>query len=469
MPGNPMHDAAGSGLAQSATLDGGVYRVNGATVRSDLPETPETPEALQTLQTPTSIGRRRRSIAGERLAQLRAHPWITGGVIVVVLAGAGVGIYFGTRGTSTTTATTTTTVQTVSTGTIKQSVSATGTLAPAHEESLSFSTSGQVTSVKVKVGDTVKKGQTLATIESASLASAVAQARATVASDQARVDADDSASSTQLAADKAALKAAKNQLASAKAQLAAAIMKSPIDGAVAEVNIATGDSLSGGSSGANSGSGSTGSPTANSSSSSSSTAQILVISTNAWIANAAVDATSVGLIKTGNQAQLTVSGSDSTVYGTIASVGLVSSSSSGTASYPVVVDVTGSPTGLHDGASVTASLIYKQLSDVVVISAAALHQDASGQYVEKQVNGKAVRTAVKVGIVSGNQVQITSGLAAGDKVIVTQVQRPNVSSTSRGGTGNGGNEGFPGGGNFPGGFPGGGTGGGFPGGGGFGG
>jgi multidrug efflux pump subunit AcrA (membrane-fusion protein) len=382
---------------------------------------------------------------------------------VVVLAGVGVGIYFGTRGPAATAALTTTTVQTVSTGTIKQTVSASGTLAPAHQENLSFPTSGQVTSVKVKVGDTVKKGQTLATIESASLKSSVAQAKATVASEQAKVDDDDNASSTQLAADKAALKAAKNQLASAKTQLAAATMKSPIDGAVGEVNISTGDSISGNSSSSSSsGSNSGGLPTSSSSSSSSS-AQILVISTNAWVVNATVDATSVGLIKAGNQAELTISGSTESVYGTISSIGLVSSSSSNTASYPVVVAVTGSPTGLHDGASVTTSLIYKQLSNVVVISAAALHVDAKGQYVEKQVNGKNVRTSVTVGVQSGAQVQITSGLAAGDKIVVTQVQRPNVSSTGRGGTGTGGN--FPGG-NFPGGgFPGGG----FPGGGGFGG
>jgi membrane fusion protein, macrolide-specific efflux system len=339
--------------------------------------------------------------------------------------------------------------------------------------------SGEVTAVSVSAGQRVKKGQTLATIDAASLAVDVAQAEATVANDEAKVDADatDGASDTQVAADDAALTAAKNQLASAKSQLAQATMTAPIDGVVAEVNLTVGQTVSGSSSSSGSGSGSgSGSASgsggsgsgataglgATSSGSSSSSAQILVISTDSWIVNATVDATSVGLIHKGNQAQLTVTGAAATVYGTIASVGLVSSSSSGTASYPVVVDVTGSPAGLHDGAGVTATLIYKQLGNVVVIPSTALHRDTTGQYVERSVNGKAVRTPVQVGISSLGQVQITSGLAAGDQIIVPQLAavRGTGGATTNRGTGTrapGGQ--FPGG-QFPGGqfqLPGGGT------------
>jgi membrane fusion protein, macrolide-specific efflux system len=403
--------------------------------------------------------------------RLRAHPRWTAVGTLVVLGGAGIGGYAAFRGGGAAAAAASTTVQTLSTGTIRQSVSATGTLAPAKQESLSFPVSGEVTAVSVSAGQRVKKGQTLATIDAASLAVDVAQAEATVANDEAKVDADatDGASDTQVAADDAALTAAKNQLASAKSQLAQATMTAPIDGVVAEVNLTVGQTVSGSSSSSGSGSGSasgsggsgsgaTAGLGATSSGSSSSSAQILVISTDSWIVNATVDATSVGLIHKGNQAQLTVTGAAATVYGTIASVGLVSSSSSGTASYPVVVDVTGSPAGLHDGAGVTATLIYKQLGNVVVIPSTALHRDTTGQYVERSVNGKAVRTPVQVGISSLGQVQITSGLAAGDQIIVPQLAavRGTGGATTNRGTGTrapGGQ--FPGG-QFPGGqFPGG--------------
>jgi multidrug efflux pump subunit AcrA (membrane-fusion protein) len=190
---------------------------------------------------------------------------------------------------------------------------------------------------------------------------------------------------------------------------------------------------------------------------------VLVISANTWVVDASVDATSVGLIKTGEQAQLAVDGASGTLYGTIASIGLVSSSSSGTASYPVVIDVTGTQTGLHDGASVTATLIYKQLTNVVVVPALALHRSTNGTYVNKVVNGKTARTPVTVGLDSGGQVQITKGLAAGDKIAIQQTTAGTGTSRTGTGTSNrgtfprgnfpGGGGNFPaGGGNFPGGF-----------------
>jgi len=388
------------------------------------------------------------------LRRARVHPWLTGTTAAVLAAGVAVAVYFGTKS-DPAAAQATTTTEIVSTGTIRQSVSASGTLAPADEQSLDFAVSGTVTHVDAKQGQRVRKGQVLATVDSAALASSVASARATVANAKAKVDDDatNDASDTQTAADKASLKAARNQLASAKDQLAAAKLTSPISGLVAEVNLSVGQSVSGNSS-----------PSGNNSadsSSSSSSAAVLVISDRSWVVNATVDANSVGLIKVGNQAQLAVDGASQTLYGTIASIGLVSSSSSGTASYPVVVDVTGAQRALHDGSSVTATLIYKQLANVLVVPLLALHRSSDGTYVEKMVSGKAVRTAVTVGITSGLQVQITSGLRSGDSIQVQQAVRRS-SGTTGSTTRQGGN--FPGGGNFPiGNFPAGAN---FPGGGG---
>ncbi|HEY3089067.1 MAG TPA: biotin/lipoyl-binding protein [Jatrophihabitantaceae bacterium] len=391
---------------------------------------------------------------------IRRHPWISGVIAVLVLTGAGLGTYFGVRDDKAAAADATTTVETVNTGTIRQTVSATGTLAPANQEDLNFSVSGQVTKVSVSEGQHVKKGQALATINSASLSAAVAEAQASVASDQARLDDDNSnsASDTQIAADQAALTAAQNQLDTAQQQLDSATLTSPIDGIVASLNLTVGQSVSGSSSGSNNGNnGGNGNNNGNnnssdnSSNSSSSDPQILVISTSSWIVNASVDANSVGLIKVGNQAQLSVTGVSDTVYGTIASIGLVSSSSSssGTASYPVVVDVTGTPSGMHDGADVTATLIYKQLSNVLVVPTLALHRDASGTYVEQVKNGKTVHTAVRPGIESGGQTQIVSGLSAGAQIVVPQVSNGNGNRNGNGTNGRNGQ--FPGGGNFPGG------------------
>ncbi|MGN6607598.1 MAG: efflux RND transporter periplasmic adaptor subunit [Jatrophihabitans sp.] len=409
---------------------------------------------------------------------VRTHPRLTAaGAVVVLLAVAG-GSYLALHGDSTAAAqAATTTTQTVSTGTLRQTVSATGTLAPAHDESLDFAVSGQVTQVLVKVGQYVATNQVLARIDSAALAANVAQARSSVASARARVDDDETngVDATQLSADTAALTAAENQLASARTQRSEATLRSPIAGAVAAVNLTVGQNVSGsgassgGSGGGGGGGGGFGG--SSSSSSSSSGAQIEVISTDAWQVSASVDASSVGLIQQGDQAQLTVGGAAATVYGTVGSIGLISSSSGGTASYPVTIDVTGSPSGLHDGASVTATIIYKQLTDVITVPTLALHRSTSGATtVDKVVGGRTVSTTVTTGITSGLQVQITSGLQAGDTIVVPVLQRTaggggNVGpGTGRfggtGGTGRfgggqfGGGQFGGGGGQFPGGFTG---------------
>jgi macrolide-specific efflux system membrane fusion protein len=388
-------------------------------------------------------------------ARLTRHPWITGGVVALLVV-AGAGGYWLTGDDKKAAADPSYRLVAASTGTIRQSVSTTGTIEPADQESLSFSASGEVTAVSVEQGDTVKAGQVLATIDSAALRASLAQAEASLASDEAKVAADESAGTTgaQLTADESAVSAAQGQVTSARAALDGATLRSPIDGLVATVDVAVGDQVAGSSgSGSNNGSGSNSNAAASSAqssdSSSSSGGQFLVIGTKSWIVNATVDDTQVGLIKKGYQAQITTAGATGTVYGTISSVAVVASTSSTTATYPVVVKVTGNPSGLHAGASATAALIYKQLTNVLTVPSLAVHTSGGTSVVYQMSGGKRVARTVTTGLSSGGETQIKSGLSAGDQVVV-DVQ-------TRTGTGNSGSTGgntvqFPGGGGqFPGG------------------
>ena len=74
---------------------------------------------------------------------------------------------------------------TVNTGTVTNSVTATGTLVPAQQMTLGFKTAGTLTQVNVRVGDHVKASQVLATIDPAALQLALQQAQATLATAQA--------------------------------------------------------------------------------------------------------------------------------------------------------------------------------------------------------------------------------------------------------------------------------------------
>jgi macrolide-specific efflux system membrane fusion protein len=183
-----------------------------------------------------------------------------------------------------------------------------------------------------------------------------------------------------------------------------------------------------------------------------------------WTASASVDDTEVGLVHKGDQAQLTTDNVSGRVFGIVRSVSVLSDSSSGSASYPVEIAITGSPKGLHDGASATISIFYKQVSNVLTVPTTAIHRDTSTPYVYVSQNGTKAKVGVKTGISSGGTTQIVSGLKAGQQVYVQTFSRTSGTTPTSGqsrstsgypGSGSGG---YPGGG-----FPGGGAGG-YPGG-----
>ncbi len=206
-----------------------------------------------------------------------------------------------------------------------------------------------------------------------------------------------------------------------------------------------------------------------------------MIGTDSYIINTTVDDTQIGQIAEGDQVVITLgSGSTSsgagaaaasstaastssgTIYGTVASISLVGSQSSNVTTFPVVVDVTGSPSGLYAGASVDASIIVKQLNNVTEVPTAAISYDSSGQAtVTEVVNGAHVVKDVTVGTAENGETQITSGVSAGAKVLERQITFKAPGGGTGGLFGGAGTRGggFPGGG-FPGGGGGGFTGGG---------
>jgi membrane fusion protein, macrolide-specific efflux system len=422
------------------------------------------------------------------------------GAVIVVLAAAGVATWLATSSSSAAPLiSTTTTVQTVATGTITKTVSSTGTIEPANQANLNFGVSGRVTAVDVGVGQVVSAGQALATIDDSSLSASLAEAQANLANDQANLanDQTNGASAAQIASDQASIASAQTQVTSAQTSLSEATLVSTIGGTVAAVNLTQGQQVTGSSSSSDSsqsgsggsgssgsggsgssgatGSGSGGSGTgassgvpSSSSSSSSSSAQIVVVSTGSYIVNTSVDSTQVSQLTTGDQATITVSGSTTPVYGTVGTIGLLASTTSGVSTFPVVIDVTGSPAGLFGGSSATVSIITEELQNVIVVPTAAVQFSGNNTTVTLDNNGNKVTQTVQIGAASGGQTQVTSGLAVGDKIYVTEVTFRGGTGTGTGtglfgrgggGFGGGGGGGFGGGGG--GGFGGGGGGGGF--------
>jgi membrane fusion protein, macrolide-specific efflux system len=188
------------------------------------------------------------------------------------------------------------------------------------------------------------------------------------------------------------------------------------------------------------------------------------VGTGTYIVNASVDDTQLSQVGVGDQATITPSGSTTNVYGTVGSVGLLASDSTGVATFPVVIDVTGSPSGIYSGATANVSITVKELQNVVVVPTLALHYSGSSITVDVVSGGSTKAQTVTVGSASGADTQITSGLSAGERI---QVSLPTIfrgaggaARTSTGGFGGfgGGGGGFGGGGFGGGGFGGGGGG-----------
>ena len=399
------------------------------------------------------------------------------GATVVVLAGAGVGTWFATKSSAAATPgiTTTTSVHTVATGTITQTVAATGTIEPASQANLNFAVSGKVTAVNVTAGQTVKAGQSLATVDPTALNASLAQAQATLANDQAQLATDQaaSASATQIALDNANIASAQTQVTTAQTDVTDATLVSTIAGTVASVSLTVGQQVTGSNSSASSGTGTGSSGTGSSGSSgtgstdassagtssaatstaassssdtsSSSTAQVVVVSTGSYIVNASVTSTSVSQVLVGDQATITVSGSTTPVYGTVGSVGLLASTTSGVSSFPVVIDVTGSPAGLYGGSSANVTIIVKELQNVVVVPTTAISYTTGAPTVSLDTNGKKTNQPVTIGTASDGSTQIVSGLSVGQKIYVTTISFHGALSSGRSGaSGTGGFGGFGG-------------------------
>ena len=125
---------------------------------------------------PTSPGHARGSARSKR-RRARRRRVVVGGITTVALVAVAGGAYAFTRGDDTHYRTTT-----VATGTVNQTIAATGTVASASRDDAAFSVAGTVGSVKVQVGDTVKAGQVLATLDTSELDDAVTSAEDTLTS-----------------------------------------------------------------------------------------------------------------------------------------------------------------------------------------------------------------------------------------------------------------------------------------------
>src|SRR5450830_114575 len=360
-----------------------------------------------------------------RLRRSRVATVVLVGVTALVVGAGGV-YWFGLRDDAAAAQTPEVTSQAVAASltTLEKSVTASGTLAPTVQEDVSFEATGTVTSVDVVAGQTVTAGQALATIDTLTLNADLLSAKATLATAKARLadskDGDDGsdASAAQIAANAAQVEVAAAAVDVATQAMADAVLVAPVDGLLTEVNLTVGQAVTG--SGGSGSSAPVG--TGQTSAASTTSAQFVIAGTGSWQIDVTVDDADVALITVGDQAEITIEDVTDMVFGTVTEIGLISTSTSGVAAYPVSIEVTGQPDGVHDGVSGDVAIVYERRTDVLTVPSAAVRTVDGGSVVTQAgADGKEITTSVTVGETVGDLTEITAGLVEGDEVLVTVV------------------------------------------------
>ncbi|MGH9082264.1 MAG: efflux RND transporter periplasmic adaptor subunit [Acidimicrobiales bacterium] len=340
-------------------------------------------------------------------------------------------------------------------GTITHSIAAHGIVQPAQVANLNFTVSGRVSAVDVKIGQIVSAGQVLASVAPTALDAQEAAATATLASAQAKLSQDHvtHAAAAQLTADEASVVSGQVALATARQAVAAAELTSPIAGTVSTVSLTVSQQVSatgtpGGGSPPPPAPTPTGTPPP-------STAQVTVVSAGRFVVTTSVDDTQVTSLAVGDRVLVSVTGKPSAptagtgraasstgpgkgIQGKVASVGMVPVVATGIPTFPVTVDVTGTPAGVYAGTGARLSIVVKQLTGVIEVPTPAVTYRGAGPTVTVvEPGGRKVVKPVGVGATSNGKTQITHGLSAGQKVVVRTTTASAGSSAGQGGTGNG--------------------------------
>ena len=395
------------------------------------------------------------------------RPVVINSVLAVIIIGALVGAYFFIFPASGSTGTPTQLTSTVQQGVVSNTITASGSVDPVNQESVSFAVSGTIGSVNVGLGQTVTAGQVLGTLQSAPLqqivnndATLLSQARTQYANSNSALAATEAAPvspTTSAAQTVSSLNSAKQQVASALDQvttdsqtlakdetnLADATLTAPIAGLVIAINGAVRQSAgSGSSSSASSAGGSSASGGSASSASSASSGFVTIADVSAMTVSASIAEADIASVTVGQKAVVTFPAvPGETANATVTAIAPTATTSNSVVTYATTITLSAIPTGLRLGQTAAVAITTKSsAADALYVPAAAI-STANGVSTVKVVGstGKLSTVTVTLGIVGNAGTQILTGLKAGQTVSLGVVAATTGTSiTGRTGFGGGG-------------------------------
>ncbi|MET0788525.1 MAG: HlyD family efflux transporter periplasmic adaptor subunit [Cellulomonas sp.] len=216
------------------------------------------------------------------------------------------------------------------------------------------------------------------------------------------------ATAATILADQAAIDLQEANVALAQSRLPFATLTSPIAGTVAAVSLAVGDSVS----------------------ASSTTAVITVLGPDGFTVSTSVPLTKIDIVTVGQTAQVTTPSTDTTLTGTVSSIGVLDTSTTADPAYTVELALDPTDAQLYDGASAQVHLSVAGAEEVLTVPTSAVHVDGATATVQVLKDGTPTQVTVTRGAVGAERTEITDGLAVGDEIVLADLDQAIESSTS---------------------------------------
>jgi RND family efflux transporter MFP subunit len=316
----------------------------------------------------------------------------------------------------------------VTRGDIVKTVLVDGSLGMPNKAYLSFGVTGTVTEVLVEEGDDVTKDQVLARLDAPSLESAVemAELQVEIAEEQvkaaraqyeiAEINLDDppptmSEDVLELQVDiakaswesaKLGLESAKLSLESTELNLEKAEIVAPFDGVVTDITITEGKEIS---------------------TSALATPAISLVDTSGIEMRGFIDEIDIAMVRVGQEANIILDAlPDEEVKGEVAFISPVGTILAGVVSYDTTITLENPVAELRDGMSATAEVIIERRDDVLSIPNRYIRGTLENPMVVVLVDGQQEQKEITLGLSSGINTEVLSGLEEGEELVLPAAQ-----------------------------------------------
>jgi RND family efflux transporter MFP subunit len=218
-----------------------------------------------------------------------------------------------------------------------------------------------------------------------------------------------SPSSADLVGYQKAVDAAGSEVAVAQQAIAQATIVSPIAGTVEAVNFGVGDSVD----------------------AASTTANVVVVGAGGFEATTLVSVDDISDVKVGQKTTVLPDGSKQPLPGTVSSISLVPDPAASTTSYRVVIGLTDRASTLNNGSTGSVAIVTESSRAGLAVPSSAVTALGNRHTVTVLDGATTKLVAVEVGVVGETWTEITSGLTAGQQVVLADISEPLPGSATK--------------------------------------